>query len=56
MESENSGKGIHFHLHANRGLSDDHLSFIEAEWLDIIKADRYTAPLKSLEAIKNREI
>ncbi|MCG8488027.1 MAG: sugar phosphate isomerase/epimerase [Chromatiales bacterium] len=47
-----AGKRIHFHLHANRGLSDEHLSFIEAEWLDIIKADSFTAPLNSFEAIE----
>jgi hypothetical protein len=52
MEIENAGKRIHFHLHANRGLSDEHLSFIEAEWLDITKADSYTAPLNSFEAIE----
>jgi hypothetical protein len=52
MELQNAGKQIHFHLHANRGLSDEHLSFIEAEWLDIVKADSFTTPLNSFEAIE----
>ena len=47
-----AGKKLHFHLHTNRGLSDEHLSFIEAEWLDIIKADSFTFPLNSFEAIE----
>ncbi|MCG7990891.1 MAG: hypothetical protein JAY99_06960 [Candidatus Thiodiazotropha lotti] len=49
---KNAGKRLHFHLHTNRGLSDEHLSFIEAEWLDIIKADSFTTPLNSFEAIE----
>ncbi|MCG7929227.1 MAG: hypothetical protein JAZ20_00995 [Candidatus Thiodiazotropha weberae] len=49
---KNAGKRLHFHLHANRGLSDEHLSFIEAEWLNIIKADSFTTPLNSFEAIE----
>ncbi|MES9831171.1 MAG: hypothetical protein ABW139_02925 [Candidatus Thiodiazotropha sp. DIVDIV] len=51
-ELKRDNKKIHFHLHTNRGLSDEHLSFIEAEWLDIIKADSYTSPMNSFEAIE----
>lgn len=35
----NNGRKLHFHLHANRGLADEHLSFVEAEELDSISAD-----------------
>jgi hypothetical protein len=45
-------KKIHFHWHTNSGLSDEHLSFLEAEWLDIIKADSYTAPMTTFEALE----
>jgi sugar phosphate isomerase/epimerase len=33
---------IHFHLHANRGLNDEHLSFVQAESLGITGADEFT--------------
>jgi hypothetical protein len=45
-------KKIHFHWHTNSGLSDEHLSFLEAEWLDIIKADSYTLPMTTFEALE----
>ncbi|MES9993679.1 MAG: hypothetical protein ABW098_17150 [Candidatus Thiodiazotropha sp.] len=48
---ERSGKRLHFHLHTNRGLSDEHLSFIEAEWMEICNIDEYTAPWNSFEAL-----
>lgn len=51
-ELKKDTKKIHFHLHTNRGLSDEHLSFIEAEWLNIIKPDSYTSPMNSFEAIE----
>lgn len=35
----NNGRKLHFHLHANRGLADEHLSFVEAEELGAIAAD-----------------
>lgn len=38
-----TGLGLHFHLHANRGLSDEHLSFPEAERIGITGPDRFTA-------------
>ena len=41
----------HFHLHANRGLSDEHLSFVEAEWLEICGIDDYTTPWNTFEAL-----
>ena len=45
-------KKIHFHLHTNRGLSDEHLSFLEAEWLGIIETDSYTNPYNTFEAVE----
>lgn len=33
---------IHFHLHANHGITDDHLSFVEAEARGITGKDAYT--------------
>jgi sugar phosphate isomerase/epimerase len=50
-ELERSGQRLHFHLHTNRGLSDQHLSFLEAEWLDLCKIDEYTAPWNCFEAL-----
>ena len=37
------GLRLHFHLHANQGLADDHLSFLRAEELGITGADSYTS-------------
>jgi hypothetical protein len=51
FELESWGRQLHFHLHANRGLSDEHLSFVEAEWLDICGVDDYTAPWNTFEAL-----
>ncbi|PUB79349.1 MAG: hypothetical protein DBO99_04345 [gamma proteobacterium symbiont of Ctena orbiculata] len=48
---EGSGKRLHFHLHTNRGLSDEHLSFVEAEWMELCDIDEYTAPWNSFEAL-----
>ncbi len=45
------GHRLHYHLHTNRGLSDEHLSFLEAEWMDCCEADGYTAPWNSFEAL-----
>jgi sugar phosphate isomerase/epimerase len=39
---EGDGLALHFHMHANRGLKDDHLSFPTAERLGITGADSYT--------------
>jgi hypothetical protein len=39
----NEGLRLHFHLHANRGLSDEHLSFVTAERLGITSPDSYTS-------------
>jgi DNA-directed RNA polymerase subunit F len=50
-ELENMGKQLHFHLHSNRGLSDEHLSFLEAEWQGLCNMDDYTAPWNSYEAL-----
>jgi len=40
-----AGLRLHFHLHANRGLGDEHLSFLEAERLGITGPDRFTGGL-----------
>ena len=45
------GIELHFHLHANGGLSDEHLSFLEAERLGLTAADHFTAPWDSFEAL-----
>jgi sugar phosphate isomerase/epimerase len=48
---ERSGTALHCHLHANRGLADEHLSFVEAERLGITAVDHFTAPWDSYEAL-----
>ena len=50
-ELERAGKRLHFHLHTNRGLSDEHLSFLDAEWIGLCELDEYTAPWNSFEAL-----
>lgn len=50
-ELQRNGRRLHFHLHTNRGLSDEHLSFLEAEWMDLCGMDEYTAPWNSFEAL-----
>jgi hypothetical protein len=50
-ELEGSGQRLHFHLHTNHGLSDEHLSFLQAEWLELCNIDEYTAPWNSFEAL-----
>jgi hypothetical protein len=45
------GFKLHFHLHANRGLADEHLSFQEAERLGATAADHFTAPWDGFEAL-----
>lgn len=51
LELDESGKKLHFHLHTNRGLSDEHLSFTEAEWMEICNIDDYTTPWNTFEAL-----
>jgi hypothetical protein len=51
LELDKSGRQLHFHLHTNRGLSDEHLSFPEAEWMEICGIDDYTAPWNTFEAL-----
>ena len=41
-ELESKGVHLHFHLHANNGLADQHLSFVESETLGLNAADDYT--------------
>lgn len=47
------GQGIrlHFHLHQNHGLSDEHLSFVEVERSGLNEADAYTGGRSYLEWI-----
>jgi len=51
--SELDGEGVrlHFHLHANRGLSDEHLSFLTAERLGITGPDSFTGHLDYYQAL-----
>lgn len=44
-ELDREGLRLHFHLHANRGLGDEHLSFITAERLGITRPDVFTGVL-----------
>ena len=46
-----SGRRLHFHLHANQGLSDEHLSFVRAERLGITAADGFTGNLDYYQAL-----
>jgi sugar phosphate isomerase/epimerase len=48
---DQAGARIHFHLHANGGLNDDHLSFPAADRLCITGPDGYTGPWDSYEAM-----
>jgi sugar phosphate isomerase/epimerase len=41
-EREENGLRLHFHLHANNGLTDQHLTFVESEQLGLNAADAYT--------------
>lgn len=41
---DQDGRRIHFHLHANGGFQDDHLSFLTADHLGLSAADAFTAP------------
>jgi hypothetical protein len=50
-ELERSGRHLHFHLHTNSGLSDEHLSFLDAEWTGLCNIDEYTAPWNCFEAL-----
>lgn len=43
---------IHFHLHANHGITDDHLSFVEAEEQGITGKDGYTEFWTYYEALR----
>lgn len=50
---ELAGRGfrIHFHLHANNGLADQHLSFVETEASGMNHADSYTLKWDYFEAM-----
>ncbi len=54
-ELDRAGIRLHFHLHTNRGLSDEHLSFLDAEWVGLCELDEYTAPWNSFEALSMLE-
>lgn len=45
------GFRIHFHLHANNGLADQHLSFVEAEVSGMNRVDSYTLKWDYFEAM-----
>jgi sugar phosphate isomerase/epimerase len=48
---QEQGLTLHFHLHANRGLRDEHLSFLAAEQLGIAGGDAYTDGLSYYQAL-----
>lgn len=50
-ELDAEGVRLHFHLHANRGLSDEHLSFLTAERLGITGPDGFTGGLDYYQAL-----
>lgn len=61
-ELKASGRKLHFHLHCNRGLYDEHLSLPEVETLGILKADpifsdkSYPEMVKTIFAMFQEEI
>lgn len=46
-----AGLRLHFHLHANGGLGDDHLSFLEAERLGVTEPDGFTGELDYYQSL-----
>ncbi|QLQ31949.1 MAG: sugar phosphate isomerase/epimerase [Candidatus Thiothrix singaporensis] len=50
-ELADRGFRIHFHLHANNGLADQHLSFVETEAAGMNRADSYTLKWDYFEAM-----
>lgn len=52
LELHAQGFLLHFHLHNNAGINDDHLSFREAQALQLNHADYFTQTLNYLEAIQ----
>ena len=50
-ELEHIDKRLHFHLHTNRGISDEHLSFLQVEWMQLCNIDEYTTPWNSFKAL-----
>lgn len=45
------GARLHLHLHANRGLNDDHLSFLAADRLGVLRADAFTGGVGYYQAL-----
>lgn len=50
-ELSDKGFHIHFHLHANNGLADQHLAFVETEVSGMNRADSYTLKWDYFEAM-----
>jgi hypothetical protein len=48
---QRAGRRLHFHLHANHGFIDDHLSFVEAERLGMIRPDSYLGAWSYFDAL-----
>lgn len=48
---QGQGFALHFHLHNNQGLADEHLSFIEAERMGLNEADCYTGELNYFQVL-----
>jgi sugar phosphate isomerase/epimerase len=51
LELRERGIRLHFHLHQNHGLSDEHLSFVEVDASGLNRADAYTGGRPYLEWI-----
>lgn len=52
LELQMQGFSLHFHLHNNAGISDDHLSFVEAEPIGLNAPDEFTEALDYLTALR----
>lgn len=50
-ELADKGFQLHFHLHANHGLADEHLAFVEVEQEGLNAADGYTVKWDYFEAM-----
>ena len=51
-KQQRQDRRMHFHLHANQGFNDDHLSFVEADRRGIIAADAYLGEWDYFSALK----
>lgn len=52
LELQAYGFLLHFHLHSNAGIHDDHFSFVEAQEMQLNNPDHFTEKLNYLQAIQ----